>query len=59
MKLVERLEVGAHHVVAMVGYFSSVQLAEDLLKKGLYVIGTTRHNRLHSLPAEASQAALR
>jgi len=47
MKLIERLEVGAHHVVAMDGYFSSVQLAEDLLKKGFYVIGTTRHNRRH------------
>jgi len=31
----------------MDGYFSSVLLAEQLLNKGFYVIGTTRHNRRH------------
>jgi hypothetical protein len=45
--LLERLQPHHNHVVAMDGYFSSVQLFEQLLSLGFYAIGTTRHNRRH------------
>jgi hypothetical protein len=45
--LLGRLQRDRFHVVAMDGYFSSVQLFEQLLSLGFYAVGTTRHNRRH------------
>ena len=45
--LLERLQRDRFHVVAMDGFFSSVQLFEQLLSLGFYAVGTTRHNRRH------------
>jgi len=47
MKLLDHLPPHCNHVVAMDGYFSSVQLCEQLLERGFYTVGTTRHNRKH------------
>jgi len=47
LRLLERLQPLSWHVVAMDGYFSSVQLFEQLLALGFYAVGTTRHNRRH------------
>lgn len=47
LKLLERLQPHCWHVVGMDGYFSSVQLFEQLLQRGFYAVGTTRHNRRH------------
>ena len=46
-RLLDRLQPLSWHVVAMDGYFSSVQLFEELLSLGFYAVGTTRHNRRH------------
>jgi hypothetical protein len=45
MKLLRGLEEKGHCVV-MDNYFYSIQLFEDLLKKGIYATGTIRSNRI-------------
>lgn len=47
LALLDRLQPHCNHVVAMDGYFSSAQLCEQLLERGFYAVGTTRHNRKH------------
>jgi len=58
LRLLERLQPLSWHVVAMDGYFSSVQLFEQLLALGFYAVGTTRHNRRH-FPKELLRAVER
>jgi len=46
-QLCERLHHNIWHIICMDGFFTSVSLFQSLYDKGIYALGTTRHNRVN------------
>ena len=50
LQLCKSINSGHNYKIFADNYFSNFRMVEELMKQGLYYVGTIRGNRLHSAP---------